>query len=662
MKNRYIHTIVSLLLCWGTINTNFAQVFPQSFEGSTFPPASWAVFDNGTGTMQSWTNSAVAAQAGTLSAYIQYENVAAGIAEDWLVSPAVAITATSSILSYWERESFTTNWGSVYKILISTSSQTNTSSFTTVSSYTEDLVNPLVFKNKIVNLSAYIGQTVYIAFRMDNDDGDDWFLDNIQLTGGCTTPPFAGVITGTNNTSFGNTNSYSVAPVTGNIQWIKGSSPTGPWTAIPGATTTPQNITATTGGTMYLAVVASSTVGGCLADTSNIIFPVTVFFPGDNTCNAIPLSIGPSGTYYHFLGASTQPGEVIPPAGSCTSQVTWCINTLENTRWFTFVAPPSGHVTIQSPDFDTQLAVWKAASCGSLLTATGNTFICANDDDPNYSANGGVVYSSFLHAACLSPGATYYIQADSYAPGTLADSTRIIITAITTTLDPSFSTLNSNYCLPTTTTSSLVGVSPGGIFTLNTSTVAITAFNPTNAGVGTHTITHSVSGCKTSSTTVVANKPTVAAITSNSMLCNGQTATLTVSGSASSYSWSTGGTGNSITVSPSVTTTYSVIGTAASCSSVATVVQNVSACTSLAEFALTGNTNVYPNPGTGLYTLLTVHTPDEIEVCDLLGKCIYKTKPSSTNTIIDITSFHSGIYVLNIKHNGIIQSLKIIKD
>ena len=180
MKNNYKNLFILLAIFIAGFSKTYAQALPESFEG-TFPPAGWAIFDNGIGTTRSWTTTTIA-QAGVQAAYIQYENVTTGTAEDWLVSPIVAITSTANILSFWERETYTTNWGSIYSILVSTSSQTNTATFTTVATYTENLVNPLVYLNRIINLSAYNGQNVYIAFKMENDDGDDWLLDDIQLT------------------------------------------------------------------------------------------------------------------------------------------------------------------------------------------------------------------------------------------------------------------------------------------------------------------------------------------------------------------------------------------------------------------------------------------------------------------------------------------------
>lgn len=661
MKHFYKKLLAAVALGVLAVNTSKAQALPESFEGATFPPTGWAMFDNGIGTVESWSSSTFTAQAGTQSAYIQYENVTTGIAEDWLVSPTVAITPTANILSFWERETFTSNWGSVYKILVSTSSQTNTATFTTIVTYTETMTNPTNFRNRIVNLSAFNGQTVYIAFMMENDDGDDWYIDNIQLTGGCTTPPSAGSVTGPTTTNIFATNSYTASPSVGNIQWITAPSLAGPWTAVPGATTTPQNITATTGGTMYIAVVASSTVGGCLPDTSNNPLAVIVNFPGDNVCNAIPLAIGPSSTYYQFMGASVQPGEVSPTGGICNSQYSWCNNTLDNTRWFSFVAPASGYVTIQSPDFDTQLAVWKASSCNDLLSASTATLISANDDDPNYSANSGVLFSSFVHAGCLTPGATYYIQADSYSPATSADSTRIIITAATSSLDASFSGLSSSYCLPAAS-SSLIPVTAGGLFTLNSSTTAITSFTPASAGVGTHTVNYSIGGCKSNSVVTVGNIPNVTAVSNASLICVGQSATLTASGTASTYSWSTGGTTASIVVTPTATTSYSVTGFDFGCNSTVSITQNVSTCTGINEFALQNSINVFPNPNNGLFTVTTNKTADLITITDLLGKTIYQIKPENNAAIIDLKSFNQGVYFVIVKEGHNSATIKIIKN
>ncbi|HQQ94172.1 MAG TPA: T9SS type A sorting domain-containing protein, partial [Bacteroidia bacterium] len=85
-------------------------------------------------------------------------------------------------------------------------------------------------------------------------------------------------------------------------------------------------------------------------------------------------------------------------------------------------------------------------------------------------------------------------------------------------------------------------------------------------------------GCSVNlSQAVITNpSPTVSAVTSNSQICSGASATLTASG-ASTYSWSNGSGGSQITVSPVSTTLYSVTGTDANtgCSNTSTLLVNV---------------------------------------------------------------------------------------
>ena len=266
---------------------------------------------------------------------------------------------------------------------------------------------------------------------MSNNDGDNWLLDNINMVGACVTPPMAGTISGTTTVINGSTNNYTITPTTGNLQWYTSAAITGPWSAVLNATTSVQPISASGSGTMFLTVIAANP--GCPDDTANVPFQVNVLFP-NNTCDAIMLPIGASSTMYDLYGASAETGEVNPPGTGCSTNNSWCsTNTLNNTRWFSFVAPASGNVTVQSPDMDTQLAVWKAASCSDLIgqatptAPTTATLIAANDDDANYTAHGGAIFSSFVNATCLTPGTTYFIQLDTYSAATATSKTKVIV-------------------------------------------------------------------------------------------------------------------------------------------------------------------------------------------------------------------------------------------
>ncbi len=402
---------------------------------------------------------------------------------------------------------------------------------------------------------------------------------------GCALTPTIGTISGVTSTTINAVNSYTLSATNGtNIAWYTASNIAGPYTPVPSATAAIANVTATPAGTIYL--YSSANNAGCSAATSNTL-SINVLFPGNDVCSPIALTTG-TNPAVNLFGATTQSGEVVPPASGCSTNNGWCNSTLNNTMWFTYVAPASGNVSIQTPSFDTQLAIWATASCTNLIgnatpTAPASaTLIAANDDDPNYTTNGGVNFSSFVKAYCLTPGQTYYIQLDSYSAATSTSSTTIVITDLGV-INTSFSGLNASYCLPTTLTSSLVPVTAGGTLTVNGGTTTVTSFDPNVYGVGTHTVTYNLGAtCLISnSVTTVANTPTITASAVNATVCAASTVSLTASG-ATTYSWSpAGGTGASTTASPTVNTTYTVIGTTSGCSDTANVSVTVNAGPSL---------------------------------------------------------------------------------
>ncbi len=155
---------------------SYTQALNENFDNGI--PSNWAVFDNGLGVNNSWETTSTSF-AGDSAAYVQYES-AGSIAEDWLVTPQVAITATDYMLSMHHRQSFGSDYGTLYQVRVSTSSQTNPTPFVTLDSMDENSFGT-VYEPYLLDLSAYIGQNVYIAFVMIQDDGDDWFIDEVLV-------------------------------------------------------------------------------------------------------------------------------------------------------------------------------------------------------------------------------------------------------------------------------------------------------------------------------------------------------------------------------------------------------------------------------------------------------------------------------------------------
>jgi len=145
------------------------------------------------------------------------------------------------------------------------------------------------------------------------------------------------------------------------------------------------------GGTIYLQGVANN---GCPA-YSNVI-EVVLGNAIDSTCNAYALTAGNQGGLAFSTAASgLQPGE---SAGFATTSI-----------WFTFVAPASGRVSLDSYNSagsDNYMTVYSATDCNDLTTFTQ----VASDDDSGFGANAYIA-----NIACLTPGQTYYVQVRPYS-------------------------------------------------------------------------------------------------------------------------------------------------------------------------------------------------------------------------------------------------------
>ncbi|WP_396164027.1 PKD-like domain-containing protein, partial [Flavobacterium sp.] len=178
----------------------YAQ-FPEGFENAaialnTSPPATgWATFNNGIAT-NNWIRSNTQTPRGTALARItQQQNVTNGINSlHWLVSPAVTIPVNGQV-RFYSKQAQLADFNGEYTVRISTTSQTDPTTFTTVQTYDEATVSPMTgtpavpaWEQKFVLLPTYVGQTVYIAFVKKNAGGDTWVIDDVKVDSQCLTP------------------------------------------------------------------------------------------------------------------------------------------------------------------------------------------------------------------------------------------------------------------------------------------------------------------------------------------------------------------------------------------------------------------------------------------------------------------------------------------
>lgn len=180
---------------------------------------------------------------------------------------------------------------------------------------------------------------------------------------------------------------------------------------------------------------------------------------------------------------------------------------------------------------------------------------------------------------------------------------------------------------------------------------------------GTYSLT--VTNMPCSGTTVktisVSPLPSVS-INSPSLICSGNTTTLTANG-ASTYTWSTSMITSSISVTPSVTTSYSVTGqNSAGCKNTASTTLSVSACTGIEELNLY-NFSLYPNPANETISIKSnINEKSHLSIYNSLGVLCYETILNEPEVTINVLSLKSGVYFIKIETNKGLLNQKFVKE
>lgn len=164
------------------------------------------------------------------------------------------------------------------------------------------------------------------------------------------------------------------------------------------------------------------------------------------------------------------------------------------------------------------------------------------------------------------------------------------------------------------------------------------------------------------------NALVVNVVSSNSLICSGSSASLTATNSggtgAITYTWSNGGTGQTISINPITTSNYTVTGVDANnCSKSNTITQNVNVCTGINNQSEIDNIYIYPNPTNGLLTFNLSSTGNEkIQISNSLGQVLISFNAIESATSIDISNLPTGIYFATIILNNQTITKKIIKQ
>ncbi|MBL7913008.1 MAG: T9SS type A sorting domain-containing protein [Bacteroidia bacterium] len=337
----------------------------------------------------------------------------------------------------------------------------------------------------------------------------------------------------------------------------------------------------------------------------------------------------------------------------------------------TFLGSTTGSTVVSTPAISTNYTVSTVVngctgSATSSVTAnttsvsiTGASSVCAGGT-VNLTASGANTYTWNTSANTASISAspsvnTTYTAAGTGTNGCVGSATQ----AIVVNANPTITVAGGVICSGSSFT-----LSPSGASTYSFSTGPVVSPSVTSSYsvTGTNSL-----GCTSANAAVasvtVNTTPAVTAVSSTSLLCVGQTASLTASG-ASTYTWNTTANTTVIAVSPTVTTSYTVTGSTNGCSNTFTISQAVSPCTGInANTASVNGVLVYPNPNTGIFTIeLNNGSVKNIEVMDLTGRVILSSSSVNDKVDFNISTLANGVYYVRIQSNNTVEVLKIVKE
>lgn len=300
---------------------------------------------------------------------------------------------------------------------------------------------------------------------------------------------------------------------------------------------------------------------------------------------------------------------------------------------------------------------------GKIIVA-GFTQNGSNDDFAVVRYN-NCVATTYTQSPIICTGQSVIVGTNTYtASGTYTNTLisvsscdSIIITNLTVNPAPTITVNSGAICAGQSFTINPTGAST---YTYSSGSNIVTT-NTTVSVIGTNSL-----GCVSSNTAVssvtVHALPIVSATTSNTLLCTGNTASITAIG-AVTYIWNTSDVTSTIAVSPTITTNYSVTGTDANgCTNDAVITQSVSTCTGIYQNSKTNNSIlIYPNPTSSDF-FIDVNENTEVVITDVLGKDIYKHNLDAGINRISLSNYNSSVYFIKLKTESRTQIIKLIKQ
>lgn len=559
------------------INVSSVNALPlvEGFQGATFPPTNWQNYDAATDNLK-WAKNASVGKASTASMYYDNYNLNAAGTRDEMRAPKYNFSGLASAKLYFDvaYAQYDPTYSDSLAIMVTTDCGITYSqaylkgglTLATAPSQTASIFVPTStqWRTDTVYLNAYVGQSnVMVSFQNRGHYGQALYVDNVNITGVvASAAPVASFSFAAASPCVGQNVSFSDLSTNSPTSWN--------W-QFPGATTSSASISNPTvsypsSGTYTVTLITSNAFGASTPVTQTV------------QVNALPV-----------VGVTTSSNAI------CIGQSAVLTATGANTyTWNTTATTTTISVT---PTVNTTYTVIGKSAAGCTNTAVKTISV---NSLPTLTVSGG--------ALAVCNGATVALTAsgaNTYTWNTSATTSAITVT-VTSNATYTVTGTNSNGCSnsitktvsvnPTATITVPNGaICPGNSFTITPAGAATYTYSGGSAVVSpTSTTSYTVAG--TSSLGCVANQAIVTvsvspslsvSITGTNALCSGNAIALTANG-ASTYTWNTGATSNSISVSPSANTTYSVFGNGgAGCTGTSNIVITVYALPVLSLTPLT---------------------------------------------------------------------------
>ncbi len=155
--------------------------------------------------------------------------------------------------------------------------------------------------------------------------------------------------------------------------------------------------------------------------------------------------------------------------------------------------------------------------------------------------------------------------------------------------------------------------------------------------------------------------PTLTVTTSSDTICNGSSALLNAIGNSTSYLWSANAgsvTTPTVSVSPTITTVYTVTGMLGACPLSQNLTVAVKSCIGIHYYSQQGLT-LYPNPATDKLFVQSQKS-GHLKLLNITGQIVLEQAINGGTNEINLSSLLAGAYQVSINCNGQITNTKVM--